>query len=107
MMTWGTVVLGFIAGAGGSWLNSYLTEQAVKGRLSSKGLPSRGAGLFGLFFMTKLLLLFAFCYALIRFLGFSVWGIIAGMLTHQVFRLFYLAYRYRAEIGQSNEKSIP
>ncbi|HDN80571.1 MAG: hypothetical protein DRI61_09895 [Chloroflexi bacterium] len=102
-MTWSLVTLGFLAGAGGSWLNSYLTELAVKFLFSSRNSPTWGAGLFGLFFMTKLTLLFAFCYAVIRFLHFSLWAVIAGILSHQAFHLIRLALRYRTRIKAGNQ----
>ncbi len=95
MRMWILLGLGFVAGAGGSWVNSFLTEIAVKSLFSSRNPPPAwGAGLFGLFFITKLLVLFAFCYAVVRFLHFSLWGVIAGILTHQILRQLRLAYLY-------------
>jgi len=91
-------ILGFAAGGVGSWANSYLTEWAIKLLFSpGRSLPKWSGGLFGLFFLTKLMLLFAFCYAVIRFLNFSLLGVIAGILTYQIYRTIHLAYRYLSE----------
>ncbi len=93
---------GFLAGAGGSWFNSFLTEFSLRKLLFSQKAPKWLGGLFGLLFVTKLFLFFAFCYAVIRFLGFSLWGVIAGILAHQTLRVIYKAY-----IWYARSKSVP
>ncbi len=90
------IAAGFLAGAGGSWLNSFLTEFSLRKIVLSPKAPKWLAGLFGFFFTTKLFLFFAFCYAVIRFLGFNLWGVIAGILTHQFFRIAYKLYLWYA-----------
>lgn len=86
------IIAGFLAGATGSWLNSFLTELALKKIILSPNAPKWLGGLFGLFFITKLFIFFAFCYAVIRYLGFNLWGVIAGILFHQISRIFYKVY---------------
>ncbi len=90
------IAAGFLAGAGGSWVNSFLTEFSLKKILFSPKAPKWLGGLFGFLFITKLFLFFAFCYAVIRFLDFNLWGVIAGILTHQAGRILYKLYLWYA-----------
>ncbi len=96
MTGFGLIAAGFLAGAIGSWFNSFLTEFSVRKLLFSPQAPKWLGGLFGFFFVTKLFFFFAYCYAVIRFLNFNLWGVIAGILTHQVFRIFYKVYKWYA-----------
>jgi len=96
MKEFALIAAGFLAGAAGSWFNSFLTELAVKKIILSSDAPKWLGGLFGLFFIAKLFIFFAFCYTIIRYLGFNLWGVITGILFHQVSRIFYKVYQWYA-----------
>ncbi|MCS7285622.1 MAG: hypothetical protein RMK30_00250 [Anaerolineae bacterium] len=102
MKDFALIAAGFLAGVAGSWFNSFLTEFSVKKIVFSPDAPKWLGGLFGFLFITKLFLFFAFCYAVIRYLNFNLWGVIAGILTHQVFRILYKVYLWYAKSKQAS-----
>lgn len=102
MKDFALIAAGFLAGVVGSWFNSFLTEFSVKKIILSPNAPKWLGGLFGFFFVTKLFIFFAFCYAVIRYLNFNLWGVIAGILTHQVFRILYKVYLWYAKSKQAS-----